>query len=67
MERRIKIEGMKCKSCKSIIEDGVSGMLGVKDIHVNIEEKNAIIELEQDRIDDILETINKLGFYAWVE
>ena len=66
MEKIISIDGMHCKSCKSLIESEVSEMTGVDSIVVSLEEKNAKVMLKEDCVNDIVEAINGLGFSAKV-
>lgn len=66
MEKRMAIEGMRCRSCKALIEGEVSGMDGVESISVSLEEGEAVVRLRQADIADIIEAIEKLGFTAKV-
>lgn len=59
---RIGIEGMTCQSCVRNIESVVSGVTGVRSVHVSLEKKEAIIEFDpvlatvhalRDQIDDM--------------
>jgi copper chaperone CopZ len=67
MERKIQIEGMRCKSCKSLIEAEVSDIKGVENIEVSLDDREAVILLKQDCIEDIIEAVNGLGFTARVQ
>ncbi|XP_073518730.1 copper-transporting ATPase 2 isoform X2 [Phyllobates terribilis] len=46
--RTIHIEGMHCKSCVHNIEGSISGIPGVQNIKVSLENKNAVISLAED-------------------
>jgi copper chaperone CopZ len=67
MEKIIKIEGMHCKSCKSLIEGEVSEIECVDSIAVSLEDANARIILKEDCTEQIVSTINELGFSAKVQ
>jgi len=67
MERIIMIEGMHCKSCKTLIESEVSEVDYVDSIIVSLEDANARVTIKEDRIEEIADIINELGFSAKVQ
>ena len=66
MEKIIRIDGMNCKSCKSLIEGEVSEMAGVYSIEVSLNDSNAKVMLKKDCSEQVVDTINSLGFSAKV-
>ena len=63
MEKRVKIEGMKCEGCANRVKNAISDLKGVKKIDVNLSNKEAIITYKKELSnDDITTIINNLGF-----
>ena len=63
----IKIEGMHCKSCKSLIEGELGELDCVESVQVSLEDKKGYVVLKENRTDLILKTIKELGFKAKVQ
>lgn len=65
---RIYIDGMHCQSCVKNIESNIEKEHGVHRITVNLEEKTAIVEYQNDACTpaDIAEKIGDMGFTATV-
>ncbi len=63
MEKRIKIDGMKCSGCANRVNNALKGIKGIKKVNVNLEEKYADIVYKKD-IDNetITNAIAELGF-----
>jgi len=61
---KIQIEGIHCKSCKTLIETEVDVLEGVKDIDVNYQTGDCQIEFDDKKISQkkIFETIEKLNY-----
>lgn len=59
----LRIEGMSCKHCSKRVEDSLLSLNGIKKVKVNLENKEAIITLDQ-LIDaaTLKEKIEELGF-----
>ncbi len=59
----IYIEGMQCNHCKMSVEKALDKLEGINKVEVNLENKNAVIELEK-KIDNnkIKEVIKEAGF-----
>jgi copper chaperone CopZ len=57
----IKIEGMSCGHCTKSAHDFLEEMNGVISVNVNLEKKNAIIELDDNQlsIEKLLQTFNE--------
>ena len=63
MEKKMKIEGMKCMHCKANVERALSAVPGVTGAEVNLEEKTAIIQMESDVADQLLiDAVSAKGF-----
>ncbi|MCL1827120.1 MAG: heavy-metal-associated domain-containing protein [Candidatus Cloacimonetes bacterium] len=59
----IKIEGMSCGHCSSLVKESLLKLQGVKDVTVSLEEKHAVIVFTQDfSRDKAIEVITDLGF-----
>ena len=63
MEKRIKIDGMKCSGCANRVNNALKGIKEIKKVNVNLEEKYADIVYKKD-IDNetITNAIAELGF-----
>ncbi|TSA55758.1 hypothetical protein D4R42_05020 [bacterium] len=61
---KIQIEGIHCKSCKTLIETEVDVLEGVKDIDVDYQNGNCQIEFDDQKISQkkIFESIEKLNY-----
>lgn len=62
MKKTISIEGMSCGHCVSAVTDALNKLDGVKSVEVNLEGKNAVIEAENVKDEDIKEAIENIGF-----
>lgn len=63
MEKRVKIEGMKCEGCANRVKNAISDLKGVKKIDINLSNKEAIITYKKELSnDDINRKISTLGF-----
>lgn len=61
----VGIDGMTCGHCKKTLEGGISEIDGVQSVIVELETKQAVIELtgEVDALSDqINDTIEELGY-----
>lgn len=54
MKKEIKIEGMMCGHCTATVQKVLSGIEGVSNVTVSLEDKNAVVELSQDVPDEVL-------------
>jgi len=61
---KIKIDGIHCKSCKTLIETEIDVLEGVKDIEVNYQNGDCQIEFDDQKISQkkIFEAIEKLNY-----
>jgi len=62
MIRTFDISGMKCRSCKLLIEDEVSGIGDVENISVSLDGNCAEVCMNKDCTDEIIDRIERLGF-----
>ena len=63
MEKKMKIEGMKCMHCKANVEKALSEVPGVAGAVVNLEEKTAVIRMETEVADQVLmDAVSAKGF-----
>ena len=63
MKKKIYIEGMSCGHCSGRVEKALKEQEEIKDVVVDLEGKNAVIELNQDLADEkITEIIDDIGY-----
>ena len=63
MEKKMKIEGMKCIHCKANVEKALAAVPGVTGAEVDLEEKTALIRMETEVADRILmDAVSAKGF-----
>ena len=55
MEKKVYIEGMMCKHCASSVQKALEGIDGVKSAEVYLNDKKAIINLEKEVENSIIE------------
>lgn len=60
----IGIEGMSCQHCVKSVTDGLKELPGVKKVKVSLEDKNAEVTYDKDKIslDDIKKEVEEIGF-----
>lgn len=54
MKKEIKVEGMSCNHCKMSVEKALKAIDGVESAIVDLDAKNAVVELSRDVADDVL-------------
>ena len=63
MKKKIFIEGMSCGHCSGRVEKALKEQEEINDVVVDLEGKNAVIELNQDLADEkITEIIDDIGY-----
>lgn len=63
MTKKLLIEGMSCGHCVKHVEEALKELTEVKSVKVDLEGKNAVVELNQDVSDDkFKETITEVGY-----
>jgi len=63
MKKKIHIEGMTCQHCYNRVKNTLEEISEIKDVHVNLEEGFALIELASDIDDSFLtEVIDEAGY-----
>lgn len=63
MEKKMRIDGMKCMHCKANVEKALGSLPGVTGAEVNLEEKTALIRMETDVDDQTLrDAVSARGF-----
>ncbi len=60
----IKIEGMSCGHCTSSVTSALSASMGVSEVEVSLENKNAIVTYDESVITlaTLCDIIEELGF-----
>ena len=56
MKKVINIEGMSCSNCVKHVTKALSGVEGVKNVSVSLEDKKADVELSADVSDEALKS-----------
>lgn len=63
MKKEILIEGMSCGHCVKRVENALDELIGVVHVAVILNESKAIIELDQDVADLVLqEAVDEAGY-----
>lgn len=63
MTKELFIEGMSCGHCIAHVEEALKDIDGIESVHVNLEDKKAIIQLTHDIDNKILkEAIDEAGY-----
>lgn len=63
MTKKLLIEGMTCAHCVKHVEAALNELDGVVSAKASLEEKNAVVELNQDVTEDMLkEAIDEVGY-----
>lgn len=65
---KLKIEGMHCQSCQTLIETEIDVMLGVNTVKVEIKKEQAEIEFDDQQLSvrQLINQIEKIGYKAAV-
>ncbi|TCO78701.1 heavy-metal-associated domain-containing protein [Marinisporobacter balticus] len=59
----MKIEGMSCNHCVNHVKNALEEITGVKTVEVDLQRKNAVIELSQDGDHKVLkEAVEEAGY-----
>jgi copper chaperone len=63
MKKKISIEGMSCGHCVRHVENALKEVSGITDVTVDLKEKNAIVELNDDVTDTALKSaVEEAGY-----
>lgn len=63
MKKKILIEGMSCQNCAHHVTEALSGLNGVSNVNVKLEEKYALAEVESNiKDEDIKAAISEAGY-----
>ena len=54
MKKTIMVEGMMCMHCVKHVNDALEKVDGVKNVDVNLEEKNAVVTMDEEVSDEAL-------------
>jgi len=62
----LQVEGIRCKSCKSLIESEIDLLKGVKNVNVNTKTSETEIEFDEEQIskDEIVKEIETLNYHV---
>ena len=63
MKKKVFIDGMSCGHCVARVEKAFKEDGGAREVSVNLDEKNALVELEKDLTDEkIKEILDNVGY-----
>jgi copper ion binding protein len=62
----VPVEGMSCGACAAQVRKKLKAIEGVRNVHVNLEQRNASIEFESGKVapEQLTAAINELGYKA---
>ncbi len=65
MTKEISIEGMMCMHCVGHVEKALKGVVGVSDVKVSLDDKNAVVSVSESVSDEVLkEAVKEAGYEA---
>lgn len=63
MRRKIKIEGMSCNHCVNHVTEALSEIDGVKNVNVNLDEKYAMVDVDNSDLENAIKfAIDEAGY-----
>jgi len=63
MKKKILVEGMSCGHCVNHVKEALNGLDGVISVNVSLDDKNAVIEANNDvKDEDIKFAIEDAGY-----
>lgn len=63
MKKKVLIEGMSCNHCVHHVTEALSEIDGVSNVTVKLEEKQALIEVENNSLDEAIKfAIDEAGY-----
>ena len=63
MKKIINIQGMTCGNCAGHVEEALKGVCGIKSVNVNLNDKNAVVELAHPVEDaEIKAAVSEAGY-----
>ena len=63
MKKKILIEGMSCGHCVKHVNEALSDINGVTNVTVNLEEKYALIDIENNDLDEAIKfAVDEVGY-----
>lgn len=63
MKKKILIEGMSCGHCVKHVTEALSDINGVSNVNVNLEGKYALIDIENNDLDEAIKfAVDEVGY-----
>ncbi|NLL82386.1 MAG: heavy-metal-associated domain-containing protein [Tissierellia bacterium] len=63
MRKKLLIEGMSCNHCVNHVTNALSEIDGIKNVNVNLEEKYAMVDSENNDLDDAMKfAVEEAGY-----
>lgn len=62
MTKTIKIKGMTCENCVKSVETALNSLKGIASVVVDLDKKNAVVEVNGVEDQEIKDVIDDIGF-----
>ena len=64
MRKKLYIEGMSCNHCVNHVNKALSGIAGVKSVNVDLDNKYALVDMEDEISDELLKNavVDEAGY-----
>lgn len=63
MKKKVLIEGMTCKNCAHHVTEALSEIDGISNVAVKLEEKYALLEAENNELDEAIKfAVDEAGY-----
>mgnify|MGYP001408504983 CR=1 FL=1 len=60
MKKTFRLQGLECANCAAKMEKDINGLNGVKEATINFLTSKMVIEAEDERMDDIIASAEKI-------
>ena len=60
MKRTYQLEDLDCANCAALMEEGIRGLNGVRDVSVSFLTQRMVIDIEDGREDETMKRVVKL-------
>ena len=60
MKKTFRLQGLECANCAAKMEKAINGLNGVKEATINFLTSKMVIEAEDERMDDIIASAEKI-------
>jgi len=63
MKNELTVEGMSCGHCKNAVETALTGLDGVNEAEVDLDDESVVIDHEEVETEKLIEAIEDAGHY----